>query len=72
MLVSVASVKARERWGFVAIYMPEHTLDRVTAHLAAASTANYAININGKPLYRPLQAFTAEMRSAAGRVTLNL
>jgi len=56
----------------VAIYMPEDTLNRVTAHLAAANTANYAININGKPLYRPLQAFTTEMRSVTGRVTLNL
>jgi hypothetical protein len=69
---SISRMKLFKRWGFVAIYMPADTLAAVTVHLMAEGTTNYAININGKPLYRALTSFTNDMRDAAGRITLNL
>lgn len=65
-------MKLFKRWGFVAIYMPQSTLSAVEAHLTAKGTSEYAININGKPLYRPLQQFTPDIRNVAGRSTLAL
>jgi hypothetical protein len=69
---SISRMKLFKRWGFVAVYMPQATLTSVSAFLHANGRTDYAININGKPLYRPLSDFTTDMRHVAGRVTLAL
>ncbi len=69
---TTSRMKLYKRWGFVAIYMPQNTLTHITAHLAAKDTGNHAININGRPLYRPLGLFTADMLAIAGRLSLDL
>ncbi len=61
-----------KRMGFTAVYMPRDTVNSIFAHLQQTNTAQYAININGKQLYRPIEDFGADMRAVAGRVTLDL
>lgn len=61
-----------KRWGFIAIYMPQTTLDQINARLAAASRESESVNINGRQLYRPLEMFGPDMVRVAGRVTMDL
>ena len=61
-----------KRWGFVAVYMPQKTLTEIADELSKRSHSQYAININGRPLYRPLESFGADMARVAGRLTIDL
>lgn len=61
-----------KRWGFIAIYMPTDTLNSILAKLTADNRLHENININGKPLFRPLEAFGDDMRRIAGRLTTEL
>lgn len=61
-----------KRWGFVAVYMPTNTLLSLNAELDSTGRAPQAININGRPLFRDLSAFGADMARVAGRVTFAL
>lgn len=69
---SISRMKLFKRWGFVAIYMPQTTLESVETYLDENDRTDYSININGLPLYRPLSKFTTDMRQVAGRTTLSL
>lgn len=61
-----------KRWGFIAVYMPQNTLQALTAHLVLKGTQQFAININGQPLYRPLEDFGSDMARVAGKLTIDL
>ena len=61
-----------KRWGFVAVYMPRETLDSLKSELRSRGTLNQAININGKPLYRPLEQFGADIKRVAGKLSIAL
>lgn len=61
-----------KRWGFVAVYMPAQTLALLNEHLAAQGTHQYAININGRPLYRPLEDFGRDIARVVGKLTIDL
>lgn len=61
-----------KRWGFIAIYMPDATLDAINAELIKRGTKQVAININGKALYRPITEFGSDMVRVAGRLTYEL
>lgn len=56
-----------KRMGFSAVYMPDDTCDAVLDHVNANGTAHHAININGRPLYRPLSEFGGDMARVVGR-----
>ncbi|QSX78936.1 hypothetical protein [Agrilutibacter solisilvae] len=58
-----------KRWGFVAIYMPDSTLQAILNHLKANNTTSDAININGRPLFRSLSDFGDDMARIAGKVS---
>jgi len=61
-----------KRMGFTAIYLPSDTLDILQRHISEEGHQDYAININGKPLYRSLSDFGEDMRSVVGKITLSL
>lgn len=65
-----ARISMLKRWGFVAVYMPSATLEKVKAKLAEKKRE--ATNVNGRPLYRPLDEFGPDMARVAGRVTFLL
>ena len=56
-----------KRIGFSAIYIPDETCEQVMDHLTLHSTEHHAININGRPLYRPLSAFGDDMLRVVGK-----
>ena len=58
-----------KRWGFVAIYLPGTTHTALMTKLATTGRTNFAVNINGKPLYRPLREFGPDMLGIAGKVS---
>jgi hypothetical protein len=61
-----------KRWGFIAVYMPEATLKRILTRLVKDGRESESVNINGRPLYRPLEDFGSDMYRIAGRVTIDL
>ncbi len=61
-----------KRWGFIAVYMPRSTLDQLNQHLKDEGTEQYAININGRRLYRSLEEFGDDMFRVAGKLTTDL
>jgi hypothetical protein len=64
---SVLRMKLYKRMGFSAIYLPNETLDLINAKLVETGHQNYAVNINGTALYRPLTEFTDDMVRVVGR-----
>jgi len=61
-----------KRWGFIAVYMPKNTLDTLEKKLCTDGQMNKAININGRPLYRPLEEFGDDMARVSGKLSMNL
>jgi hypothetical protein len=61
-----------KRMGFTAIYLPDSTHTALTAHITSSHLESFAVNINGKELYRSLSRFGADMRTIVGRTTLEL
>lgn len=61
-----------KRWGFSAVYMPMNTLDAIEVELRRKGLFEQSININGKPLYRPLEMFGDDMSRVAGKLSMNL
>lgn len=61
-----------KRWGFIAIYMPQNTLEELNKKLSARNALNQAININGRPLFRPLEEFGDDMARVAGKLSMTL
>lgn len=61
-----------KRMGFSAIYMPDFTLEKLTAKLDTEGNRQYAVNINGTELYRPLTRFCADMHMVVGRSAFDL
>ena len=61
-----------KRWGFSAVYMPVETLEKIMDHLSSKGTSDQAININGNPLYRPLEDFGKDIFRVAGRLSIDL
>lgn len=60
------------RFGFTAIYMPDVTYTAIMAKLAAENRTAQAINVNAKPLYRPITQFGADMLGISGKLSLDL
>jgi hypothetical protein len=58
-----------KRWGFVAVYMPKHTLEKVLERIASSGLTADSFNINGKPLYRPLEDFGSDIERVAGKLS---
>jgi hypothetical protein len=58
--------------GFIAIYMPDVTLNRLNDELLRTGRTNHAININGQPLYRSLVNFGPDMSNVSGKISFNL
>jgi hypothetical protein len=69
---SVSRMNLFKRWGFTAIYMPRDTRVAIEDHLISAGNSSFAINVNGRPLYRALDDFGSDMRKVAGRSSLLL
>lgn len=61
-----------KRMGFTAIYLPVETHTALIDHIRREHAESFAVNINGKELYRPLSQFGADMRSIVGRTSLEL
>lgn len=61
-----------KRMGFSAIYMPDDTLAKLIAKLDANGDRQYAVNINGTELYRPLTRFCADMKKIVGKSAFDL
>jgi len=61
-----------KRWGFIAIYMPKKTLDALEEKLRSRNAFSQAININGRPLFRPLEDFGNDMSRIAGKLSMTL
>lgn len=61
-----------KRWGFVAIYMPTNTLNRLNDELNRTGRRRLATNINGGDLFRDLTSFGGDMARVAGRVSFDL
>jgi hypothetical protein len=61
-----------KRWGFIAVYMPQNTLRTIETKLEEKGICKMAININGEPLYRPLECFGDDMYRIAGKLSMNL
>jgi len=61
-----------KRWGFIAIYMPRSTLDRIVDKLESEDRTHENKNINGNDLFRPLEAFGGDMYRVAGQLTTEL
>lgn len=61
-----------KRMGFSAIYMPDTTLAVLNEKLDDQNRRQYAVNINGTALYRPLTQFTADMLRVVGKSAFDL
>jgi hypothetical protein len=61
-----------KRMGFTALYMPRSTMDTILNKLEQNGTVQYAVNVNGTKLYRPLEDFGPDMLRVAGKITLAL
>jgi hypothetical protein len=61
-----------KRMGFTAIYLPDSTHNTLQARILEAHLESFAVNINGRDLYRPLSSFGADMRRVVGKTTLLL
>jgi hypothetical protein len=64
---TVSRMTLFKRMGFSAIYMPGDTCQQVMEHLELQGTTQHAININGRPLYRPFAEFGDDMKRVVGR-----
>ena len=64
-------MKLYKRWGFLAIYMPKDTLASINSHLTQKSLMHYALNINGRPLYRSLDDFGDDIFKIAGKLVMD-
>ena len=69
---SVNRMNLLKRWGFVAIYMPQATFDALQAELTSRGQLNFAINVSGRSLFRPLAEFGPDMARIAGQVSFDL
>lgn len=69
---TASRIRLYKRWGFSAIYMPTETLAQLNQKLFDTGLMSAALNQNGKPLYRDLEAFGGEMCAIAGRSTFEL
>lgn len=56
-----------KRMGFAAIYLPDHVCAAIWSKLATESREQYAVNINGTALYRPLSTFGDDMNKVVGK-----
>jgi hypothetical protein len=61
-----------KRMGFTAIYLPNATHADLMDHIRREHVESFAVNINGKELYRPLPRFGADMRAIVGKTSLEL
>ncbi|MGM4991287.1 hypothetical protein [Tardiphaga sp. 841_E9_N1_2] len=61
-----------KRMGFSAIYLPDTTHAAIFAKLKEREHENFAVNLNGTLLYRPLHIFGSDMRRVAGRSSFDL
>jgi len=61
-----------KRMGFTAIYLPDATYIELRDHIHQEELESFAVNINGKQLYRPLSQFGADMRAVVGKTSLEL
>ena len=61
-----------KRMGFTALYMLGSTRDSIMERLERENHRQYAVNVNGTPLYRPLSEFGPDMLRVAGKVSLDL
>jgi hypothetical protein len=61
-----------KRMGFTAIYLPDSTHAELMDHIHREQIESFAVNINGKALYRPLSQFGADMRAIVGKTSLEL
>lgn len=61
-----------KRMGFTAIYLPDGTHANLMAHIHQEHIESFAVNINGKDLYRPLSQFGIDMRAVVGKTSLEL
>lgn len=68
---TVSRMNLMKRWGFSAIYMPTPTLDAINSKLASRGHVSHSFNINGQPLFRPLDNFGPDMLRVAGRLTID-
>lgn len=69
---TVRRMQLYKRMGFSAIYMPDDTLGLLAAKLDAENRSQFAVNINGTPLYRPLTQFCADMHRVVGKSAFDL
>lgn len=69
---TTSRMKLYKRMGFTAIYMPDGTHAAVQHHLVGKGTEEFAVNVNGTALYRPLSIFGDDMVRIAGKLSLNL
>ncbi|ALC15320.1 hypothetical protein DSOUD_0531 [Desulfuromonas soudanensis] len=69
---TVNRINLLKRWGFIAIYMPDDILQTLNQELHTKNRTNFAININGLPLYRPLNEFGPDMLRVAGEISCAL
>lgn len=60
------------RFGFTAIYMPDHTHDTIMAKLRAENREHQAVNVNAKALFRKLTVFGDDMLRVSGKLSLSL
>ena len=61
-----------KRMGFSAIYLPDDTHAAINAKLVLGGIQGKAVNVNGTALYRPLTAFTTDMKHVVGKHSLLL
>jgi len=61
-----------KRMGFTAIFLPDATHADLMDHIHREQIESFAVNINGKDLYRRLSQFGADMRGIVGKTSLNL
>jgi hypothetical protein len=65
-------MKLLKRWGFSAVYMPPNTLQEIMTKLEKESRISQAVNINGRPLYRRLNDFGADIVRVVGKLSFDL
>ena len=61
-----------KRMGFSAIYLPDGTHAAIIAKLIQKGILGKAVNVNGTALYRPITAFTTDMKHVVGKHSLLL